>query len=368
MSQDQDTDRNQDATQYKLDEARKKGSVARSTDLQSFAVIAAATLALFALAHSAVQAMARLLASHLTLSRPYSLDDAKTAATMVHVGTLDALLIIAPLLFIVAVTVLLTGVLQTKGLLFSTTPITPDFNRLNPVAGFKRLFSLKLIYEAGKSVFKLAALVLVACLTVRAALPGLSHLMSASNKGFVLLLIDASATLSARLCGVLGLFALIDLVFSRWEFHRGLRMSRREQEDEHKHRDGDPRIKSRLRELRLEFLKRTRSVAGVPNADVLITNPTHVAIALKYEHGVSPAPQVIAKGAGAVAKTMRDVAYRARVPIVQSPALARALYKEVPQDSYLPERWYPQVAKILVWVQAAKAARLEANALRGSTR
>jgi flagellar biosynthetic protein FlhB len=138
-------------------------------------------------------------------------------------------------------------------------------------------------------------------------------------------------------------------------------MSKREQEDEHKHREGDPRIKIRLRELRQQFLQRTQAVAKVPTANVLITNPTHVAVALRYEHGKSPAPQIVAKGAGRLAARMREVAYQSQVPIVQNPVLARALFEEVALEAYVPEKWYPQVAKILVWLQAARRAQATAH-------
>jgi len=245
---------------------------------------------------------------------------------------------------------------------FSTEPLKPDWNRLNPAAGFKRLLSLKLLFETGKSVLKLLALVAVAWVAVRLLLPGVAAYQALPVRGFLAGLLDAAGGLAARLCAVLALFALIDVVYARWDYARTLRMSRREMTDELKHRDGDPRIKARLRELRLEFLRRTRAAAQVPQADLLLTNPTRIAVALRYRHGESPAPQVIAKGAGGLARRMREIAHRANVPVVQSPALARALFKEVAQDAYVPERWYPQVAKILVWLQTAKAARARRDA------
>jgi flagellar biosynthetic protein FlhB len=355
MSREQDLDRNEKATPYKLDEARKRGTVTKSRDLVSLAVLLIATIAFFALAASAVQGMAALLARGLVQGAA-PLGSSISAVQLTAHAMYAGLEVLAPLLFLLVVVVVGVNLLNS-GPVFSTTPLKPDLSRLNPMKGFKRLFSMKLVYEAGKSVLVLLALVFVSWLSLQALLPGLPKFFSLPVKAFMLSFIDAAGGLMARLCAVLAFFALVDVLFTRWEFMRTLRMSRREIEDETKHRDGDPRIKSRLRELRLEFLKRTRSVSKVPQADVLITNPTHISVALRYRHGQSPAPQVLAKGAGGLAHKMRDVAFRSGVPIVHSPLLARALFKEVEQEDYVPERWYPQVAKILAWVQAMQKAK-----------
>ncbi len=360
MSQpQQDMDRNEEATPYKLEEARKRGSVARSTELMSLAVMSMVTVALFALAAPALRDLAGLLARGL--SGRVRLDDPNAAGRLGADVLWAALQILAPLLFSLVVVVVAVSVLSS-GAVFSSTPLKPDFNRLNPVTGFKRLFSIKLLYEAFKSVLKLVALAFVGGLALGALLPGMAHLYGASAKGLLATLVGSAAGLAAKLCAVLAFFALVDVLFSRWDFKRSLRMSQREIEDETKHREGDPRIKSRLRELRLEFLKRSRAVAKVPQADVLITNPTHLAVALRYEHGKSVAPQVLAKGAGSMARQMRELAYRSGVPVVQNVPLARALFKEVEQDGYVPERWYPQVARILVWVRNARQAKQGAGA------
>jgi flagellar biosynthetic protein FlhB len=136
-----------------------------------------------------------------------------------------------------------------------------------------------------------------------------------------------------------------------------MRMSKRDVKDEAKNRDGDPRIRARIRELRKEMLKRSKSMANVPKADVLITNPTRIAIALTYDHGKSAAPRVVAKGAGDLAKKMRETAQRHQIPIVQNRPLARALFREVDYEGYVPEKWYPQVAKIMVWVYSMREAK-----------
>ena len=151
--------------------------------------------------------------------------------------------------------------------------------------------------------------------------------------------------------------AALDFGFARWEFARRMRMSKRDIKDESKNREGDPRIRSRIRELRKEMIKRSKALGKVPAADVLITNPTRIAIAVSYKHGTSAAPQVVAKGAGEMARKMRELAGRHSIPVVQNRELARALFREVDFDGFVPEKLYPQVAKIMVWVYAMRQAR-----------
>jgi len=156
--------------------------------------------------------------------------------------------------------------------------------------------------------------------------------------------------------------AIMDLIYTRWEFGKQMRMSAREVKDEYKHREGDPRVRRRLRELRMERLKQSKALGQVKSADVLVTNPTHVAVALRYDREREAAPSVLAKGAGALAAQMRELAYRHGVPVVQNPPLARALYRRAQIGGLVPEEWYPVAAKILVWVYAARDARMKREA------
>ena len=203
-------------------------------------------------------------------------------------------------------------------------------------------------------MIKLVVLGSLLCSLVKDAIPGLIGLTSMDPKIYAGVLIALAAGMLVPALFVIG---AIDLMFTRWEFARNMRMSKRDVRDKSKNRDGDPRIRARIRELRQEVLKRSRSTANVPKADVLITNPTHYAIALSYQHGTSGAPPVIAKGAGEMAARMRATAARCQIPIVQNKPLARALFKEVDYNGYVPEKWYPQVAKIMVWVYSMREAK-----------
>ncbi|MGM9485048.1 EscU/YscU/HrcU family type III secretion system export apparatus switch protein [Roseateles sp. NT4] len=353
MSRDQDLDRNEQATPHKLDEARKRGQIARSVDASSIAVLVVAMLASYALLMPSIKGLAHLMARGLHAT-PTALNDPAEATRLMEKGLNASLLVLAPLLFAVVIAAVLMGLLQSGGLVFSAAPITPDFTRLNPAQGFKKLFSMRVIYEAIKSTLKLVALLGTAFLALKTLLPGALKLLGLPGKAVLFRLTETTGGLMAKLCAVLLVFVLLDLLFVRWEFLRNLRMSKREVEDEHKNREGDPRIRNRQREIRMQFLKSAKAVRKVPEAQVVVTNPTHVAVALRYEHGVTPAPLVIAKGAGMLALQIRRAANKAGVPIVHSPRLARALYKEVPQDGYVPEQWYPPVARILVWMRSLR--------------
>jgi flagellar biosynthetic protein FlhB len=350
----QDLDQTEAATPHKLREAREKGNVPRSADWMACVLLAAACVLAYADGWPALKRLARLAAR--SLQRPAEAD--WSPAGMAHwLGqcALAAVGVLGPLLLTVVVVAVLGGLVQS-GPVASFYPLSPDWSRLDPAQGARRVWSRRALVDAVKGCAKLLLLAVVVCSFLRHQLPGLSMLAARDPGGLLPLLVARAADLLARLVGILLLLAAADLAYTRWEYARRMRMSKREVKDEHKNREGDPRIRSRLRELRREALKRSQSVARVGRADVLLTNPTHLAIAISYEHGVSAAPQVIGKGAGALARRMRQAAARHGVPVVQNPPLARALFREVPFDAVVPEHFYPPLARIMVWVLALRQA------------
>lgn len=352
---DQDADLTEQATPYKLQEARKKGSVARSSDFTAMAMMAALVVTLHATGSDGLRQVLRM--QQKILARAPRLDWSIDAmAAWIGQLLIGLLTVLGPLFLTLAVTAVLANLLQT-GPIFSLEPIVPDLTRINPATGLKRVFSMRTLFEAGKSLVKLAILGCVVYVAVRDMIPGLVGLSSVDAKGYASLMITLCGALLVKLVMALLLIALADFGFTRWEFSKRMRMSKRDVKDEHKNRDGDPRIRARIRDLRKEVLKRSKSTAKVPTADVLITNPTRLAVALSYSHGKSGAPQVVAKGAGELARQMRELASRHHVPIVQNRALARILFREVDYDGYVPEKLYPQIAKIMVWVYAMREAK-----------
>lgn len=352
---ERDSDLSEDATPYKLEQARKEGSVSKSSDFIAMAMMAALVVSVYATGRDGLRELLRMQQQILAHGSLHSMGVDATAAWMgqLAVGMLSVL---GPFLLTLAVTAVLVNLFQT-GPVFSFHPLKPDLSRLNPMNGIKRVFSMRTVFDTGKSLIKLAVLGSLLYMLIKDAIPGLIGLSAAQPKGYVAILLSLAGAMLVKMVLVLLVIGILDLMFSRWEYARKMRMSKRDIKDESKNREGDPRIRARISELRKEMLKRSKSMANVPKADVLITNPTRIAIALTYEHGKSAAPRVVAKGAGDLARKMRETAQRHQIPIVQNRPLARALFREVDYEGYVPEKWYPQVAKIMVWVYSMREAK-----------
>ncbi|HYD79879.1 MAG TPA: flagellar biosynthesis protein FlhB [Paucimonas sp.] len=357
---EQDQERNEAATPYKLKEAQKRGQTAKSQEATFVAVLAAFVGVVFAAGPSIAQRELTVMQALFTQAGRADWTANGTFDWLLGVVR-ESLLILGPVLFAVAAAAILVNFIQV-GPIFSFKPVTPDWERLNPAAGFKRLFSIRMVYEAFKGLLKLAIVSCVLWFALKHLLPGLLSLTYIDPRGHAQLVMGDVGPLLFKLLMVLLVIAAIDFSYTRWDFAKKMRMSRREITDEHKQREGDPRIRSRLRQLRIEMLKQSRAMQKLPEADVLLTNPTHLAIAISYKHGQMPAPKMLAKGAGEAAAKMREAARRHRIPIVENRPLARELYKRLDSDEYVPEDLYPQVAKILIWVYAMREARAQGAA------
>jgi flagellar biosynthetic protein FlhB len=352
---EQDADLSESATPYKLEEARKKGSVAKSNDFTAMAMMAALTVSLYSIGWTGLRQLLHM--QRRILARPLRADlGVDAVAGWMGDLAIGMLTIMAPFLMTLVVVAVVVNLFQT-GPVFSFHPLIPDLKRISPGTGLKRIFSMRTVFETVKSLIKLAVLGALMYFVVRDAIPGMVALTTVDAKAYAQPLIGLAAAMMVKLVLALVVIGVLDLVFTRMEFAKKMRMSKRDVRDESKNREGDPRIRSRIRELRQEVLKRSKSAANVPKADVLITNPTRIAVALSYRHGESGAPKVIAKGAGALARQMRETARRHNIPVVQNKPLARALFREVDYESYVPEKWYPQVAKIMVWVYSMRNSK-----------
>lgn len=357
----QEFDKSEAATPYKLQQARRRGSVARSPDLTGAVALLTAAAALYAWSWDALMALTALARAALIQGLGMNLTAASVVSLVGRVGA-GALHIVAPFALTVGAAALAASLAQT-GLVWSTFPLKPDLTRINPFTGLKRLFSMRTIYDAFKSVIKVGILGWVLYMIVRDLAPAL-HLLG--ERAPIDALRDLMAMLGAmalKLAFVALLLALLDLGYTRFEFKRKMRMSRRDVKDEVKHREGDPRVRSRLRGLRVEMLQKAASVRQVGQADVLIVNPTHLAVALEYKRGEMAAPVMLAKGAGTLAARMRAEAARCGVTIVRNPTLARALYFQGDLGQTIPAALYADVARVMVWLLAQRNARA---ALRGA--
>lgn len=344
---DQDLDRNEAATPYKLEKAREKGQVSKSADVVSAAVLLVAVLFLTSQAETLMRAQFRF--DQALFLQAFRIDEAGAGLLpLLQLALRSALALLLPLFAAILLAAVVGNLMQT-GPVLSFEPLKVDFQRINPVTGFKRIFSMRTLFDGARACIKLMVLAGVSWLALRALLPHFHALAGASALAYALLLIDDLAGLGLKMVCVLALVAMLDLLYTRREFAKKMRMSVRERKDETKHREGDPRIRARLRQLRVEMLKRSASLRRTKEADVVITNPTHVAVALRYEHGEMTSPQLLAKGAGRLAKSMRQIAARHQIPVVQNPPLARRLMRELDVDQPVPEHLYAEVARIIVW-------------------
>jgi len=357
---EQEQDRSEKATPFKLEEARKRGQVAKSADLVSLGMIAAAVAFVYAMGWTTVRKQLAVDVSVLRSAGRVAFDPDGAFAWIAPLLT-QSLMLLVPLFLALVVVAIVANAAQT-GPVFSAHPVKPDFERLSPVSGFRRVFSLRTLYDALRSLLKLAVVGTILVLALWQLVPWFMSLLQVDPVGYARPLLDRLGGVLFKLVLAMLVIALIDVIYTRYEFAKRMRMSRRELKDEVKQREGDPRIRARLRQLRQEMLKRSRALRKVPSADVVVTNPTRIAVAICYRHGEMAAPLVVAKGAGDLAARMREIARRHGIPIVENRTLARALFRKVDYDNPVPEELYPHVARILVWVYAMRKARAQGAA------
>ncbi|VVE50328.1 flagellar biosynthesis protein FlhB [Pandoraea communis] len=368
---DQDLDRNEKATPHKLRKAREKGSVGKSADVPAAVVFIVAVAYCHANAWDAIN---RFLAIEQRLFASMSLASARDRIYSIALwksvlGQLSDLFF--PLLFAICIGGGLANVVQT-GPVFAPKALVLDINRLNPVNGFKKLLSMRSLFDTARALLKLTVLAVVTYLAMQHIAPNLVSLAALPPQGMVRLFLNDLTSIGLACGAALACLAVLDFAYSRREFNKQMRMSRREVKDESKQREGDASIRARLKAMRKEMLAKMTSVADTKNADVIITNPTHFAVALRYEHGVMSSPQVLSKGTGQLAWMIRTIAMRHAIPIVQNPPLARELYFRALIGHHVPAHTFAQVARIMVWVLSMRDAQRRArerdvNAVGGAT-
>lgn len=352
---EQDLDRSEEATPYKLQKARERAQTPRSVDAIAAAVFLVATLVLAWRGAALLQELLRMFDAALVQAGQGG-PLASTAGWMALHLLAGAAAWLAPLWLALAGAAVLASIAQS-GMVFSLHPLKVDLQRIHPATGFRRVFSLRTLFDGGRACAKLLVLCAAGAAAMHALMPQFHVLSALPPAAFLQVALEDAVSLAWKMTLALAAIALVDLVFTRREFGRRMRMSRRELKDEYKNREGDPRIRARLRELRRELLRRSRALRNTRSADVVLTNPTHYAVALRYVHGEMDAPRVVAKGAGLLAAAMREIAARHRIVVVQNPPLARRLFREVGLEATLPAEFHAEVARIIVWVFAMRQQR-----------
>lgn len=347
---DSDQERTEQATGKRRADFRKKGQVAQSKEVHTAALMTGALLLWTFYAPVFWRSLENILGRMWTIAGDFEVTPLSVMVLFNRIAGQMALLM-APILLMTLVIGFMSSYLQI-GWLFTAEPLAPNLSKINPVTGLGRLFSKRSIIEVVKSLLKVLLVGVVAYKVIISEFGHALDLVDMDVKDSVSFLAGTAGRIMLRACGIMILLGLFDFLFVRWEMEEKMKMTKQEQKEEHKESEGDPQIKARIRSLQMQAARR-RMMAEVPKADVIITNPTHLSIALAYDRNRMNAPQIVAKGADAVAMRIREIAREHRVPLVENKPVARALFK-VDIGREVPEEMFQAVAEILAYVYGLK--------------
>jgi len=334
-------------TPRKLQEARRKGQVAKSKDLSAAVVLMAAVTVFFISSENAVTGMERHLSWYFANCISFNLPDKHLPGVFLK-SLFDIFLIFAPVLLVSVFFAVMANVVQT-GFLLSGDSLMPKSDRLNPLEGLKKMFSVNSLVELLKSILKVVVVGLVSYLVAVKYIPELLMVFYKNPSQEMLEILDVLIVVAAAGGGAYLILAVADFYYQRFDFLKSMRMSKQEIKDEYKQTEGDPQIKGWLRKRQRE-ISMNKIREEVPRATVVVTNPIHYAVALRYQEGVTGAPIVIAKGAGDIALRLKAIAVKSSVPVAENPPLARSLFQQVDVGREIPVELYQSVAEVMAMV------------------
>jgi len=349
-------EKTEDATPRRREKARKSGNVARSQDLSGAIILLGATLLLFVILMPTLGKFKVVLETLLdgdTFGNP--LDPADVKIVVAYAGN-AAVRIGAPILLVMWLVAYLANFGQI-GWLLAPDSVKPSLSKLNPISGFKKLFSMSSVVKAGFDILKVAVVMSVAVWTISQhrneilVMPHLTAMQGLHQAGWMML------DLALRVVTVLILLGLLDFAYQRWKHQQDLKMTKQQVKDEMKQTEGDPAVKKRRLRMQQQIAMQ-RIAAAVPKADVVVTNPDHYAVAIRYHADEMHAPKVVAKGADILALRIRQIALLRGIPVLQRPPLARALYRQVGVGQEIPPEFYKTVAEVLAFVYGLTNSRM----------
>lgn len=347
-------DKTEDPTEKRKKDSREKGEVARSKELNTLAIMLVGASALLIYGGALAQDMLELMRLNFTLPREVIVDTGSMGRYLLQSGKI-AILALQPVLISLLLAALI-GPIALGGWLFAANTMAPKFSRMNPAAGLKRMFSTKALVELLKALAKFFIVLFVALAVLSA---DIDDLMRIAHEPLDLAIIHSVQLVGWSTlwmaCGLL-LIAAVDVPVQLWESHKKLLMTKQEIRDEHKDSEGRPEVKQRIRQLQHDMSQR-RMMASVPEADVIITNPTHYAVALKYDPEKGSAPVLLAKGSDFTALKIREIAVANDILLLESPALARSIYYSTELDQEIPAGLYLAVAQVLAYVYQIRQHR-----------
>ncbi len=353
-------DKTEDPTEKRKKDSREKGEIARSKELNTLAIMLAGSAGLLIFGGALAQDMMELMRYNFSLSRDVLLNPDSMGAFLLHSGKI-ALIALQPVLLTLLIAALV-GPISLGGWLFAAGSLAPKFSRMNPAAGIKRMFSAKAMVELLKALAKFFIILIVALLVLTSDIDDLLRIAHEPLELAVIHSLQVVAWSALWMaCGLI-LIAAVDVPVQLWESHQKLLMTKQEVRDEHKDQEGRPEVKQRIRQVQREMSQR-RMMAAIPDADVIITNPTHYAVALKYDPEKGGAPMLLAKGSDFLALKIREIGAKHNILLLESPALARSIYHSTELEQEIPAGLYLAVAQVLAYVyqirqhQAGKGKR-----------
>jgi len=354
MADDSDQEKTEEPTGKRLADAKKKGQIARSRELNTF-VMLMVSAALFWMQGNAIgQGLIKMMRTEFQLKRETIFDP---LSLMQHLQQtmIDGVMLIAPFLAVLLVAAIVAP-LALGGWIFNWDAVSPKLDKMDPIKGMARLFAIRGLVEMGKALLKITLVFIVAYILYNSYIAELLGLGNEPLADSIAHALNIIAMCFLLLSASLVLVAMIDVPYQLWDHNKKLKMTLQEIKDENKESEGSPEVKGRQRRMQMDMAQK-RMMAEVPKADVIITNPSHYAVALKYDQNGGGAPKLVAKGVDLIAAQIRNLAIGAEVPLVASPPLARALYYSTELDKEIPQGLYLAVAQILAYVYQLKTGQ-----------
>ncbi len=349
--QSDESQKTEEPTQRRIDQAREKGQVARSQEINHWFIILAVTLLVTIFAAPMMRDIYQTMRRFVEAPHAIRLDGVHLRDILMETAAQIGLALMVPFILVI-LAALIAGLIQ-NGLIISAEPVIPKLEKISLVKGLKRMFSMKSLVDFLKGIAKILIVAAVVTILLWPQIGVIPNIVGMSLIQFSDLLQGLAARILIGVLSVMTLIAALDFVFQKQQHLKQLRMSKQEMKEEFKQAEGDPMVKGRLRQIRMERARK-RMMAAVPEADVVITNPTHYAVALKYDMEVMGAPRLVAKGADSVAMKIRELADEHEIPIVENPPLTRALYQAVELDEEIPVEHYKAVAEVIGYVMRLK--------------
>ena len=350
MADDSDLDKSEQPTDSKLKKAKEKGQIPRSRELTSLIILLVGIMLFWIMGTHFVSKLKAIIQQAMLVAHRTD-DDKQIIFNLINLLTAGFWAILP--IFVGLVIVAIIAPLSVGGLLFSLQSIKPNLGKLNPISGFKRLFSLRIFSELFKSILKVVLIAFAAALFLIHQFPNMlalpSMYLNNALSQVMQLLIYASLLIVLALIPMIG----FDIFYQIWSNLKKLKMSKQEVKDEFKEQEGNPQIKGRIRQMQ-QAIARRRMMKDVPKANVIVTNPTHYAVALQYDEKTMSAPKILAKGTDNIASKIKQIAQEHQIPQLEAPPLARALYRHGEIGKSIPAELYAAVAQILAWVYQLK--------------